>query len=47
MKCKIHKCDLDWQKCSDCGYETLSPTGLCYECWFKRGSPAHVKMEVA
>ena len=25
MKCKIHKCDLDWQECNDCNEE-----GFCY-----------------
>ena len=28
-------------KCEKCKNETESPTGLCYECWFKSGSPAH------
>jgi len=28
-------------KCEDCKKETESPTGLCYDCWWEQGCPAH------
>lgn len=30
-------------KCENCNQKTNSPTGLCYDCWFKLGSPSHKK----